>query len=221
MGRHFNGKRWMGTWLLGLLAAGAFAQDRLPALDAASLAQSRDQREARQQLIDRLRAGENAQLDAEAQACSRQFAVSACTREVELRRKAMLTRYKREENALNDMERRQRAQEQQQKTREKLQEKARQDAQTAAEQPRQQFEDKAAEQVRKQEDNAASRKRRPASAPAAVPGGISAEAQARNREAYASKQLEAQKRQEELAKRLREKPSSAKPLPANPPPIQP
>ena len=195
------------------LAALLMAQDAW-AVDAE---QAKAQREQRRMELSQERSKGQADLDAQARACQRQFAVSACVREVELQRKTMTTRLNREEAALNDQDRQQRALEQQQRTQEKLQERSEQDAQRTDGRAQQQASDKRDEQQQKQADHATALQRKAAaSAPRSVPGLSDAE-QARNRQSYADKLEAARKHREELARRQREKSSTPKSLPAEPP----
>lgn len=198
----------------------------LAAASATAVAQTPDeaqaQRDAARQLINQQRDQENARFDAQVHDCGRQFVVSSCVKEVETRRRAMLAKYRGEEGVLNDQDRKQRAEEQKQRTREKLQERARREQDIAAENLPQKLNDKSAEQARKQAENAAE-KARTASQPqksvrtsSKAGSGPSEAEQAQNRAAYDAKLEDARKRKESQAKRLKEKPSDARPLPVQP-----
>ena len=209
-----------------LAATGAAAQGSDPAHGAEDALrnaqeqeqeQARSEREQKRQAIGQERAKANAALDAQALACQGQFAVSACAREVELQRKTMTSRLNREEAVLNDQDRQQRARDQRQSTRDKLRERAAQDAQRSDGRAEQQASDKRDEQGRKQAVQATALQRAPAASTPRLASGLSDAEQARNRQVYADKMEAARKHREELARRQREKPSTARPLPLDPP----
>ena len=191
---------------------------------AGTLAEQRAQRDARRQQIAQARDEENARRNAELEVCSRKFAVSACTRQVETQRRAALNLLRDEEVRLNDLDRQQLALEQRERTLEKMQERARREAELAASASSSSLQgtSKVAEQQRKQAQAAAASPatRSPhVGAAQALPkpaAGPTPAQQAANRRAYEERLEAAHKRQAEAARRRQEAPRDVRPLPSPP-----
>jgi len=180
----------------GLLAgmAPAWALDAQPeAVDARSLLEARKREQA-------------AQFDAQEQACSKVFAVTDCIREVNVRRRGVVAALRKEENALNEVERRQRERERLQS----LQEKARQRAEQApAADP---GAESAAERHRRQQEKQASHA--PQSAPREplppkAKAQIDGQTRQQNAADYAARQQAASERRAARDKKLKEQGNKA------------
>ena len=189
---------------------------QLLAQEGSAPASPQDQAEALQQ-IDTLRAQKMAELDGREAACYARFAVSGCLKSVQSERRAVLARLRRQEAELHEQQLQQQAAEKRLQAQTRLQERAQQDADRLAQNPGAAADEKLQAQKQKQADHQARAAQTPASAAPASPAGPTAAEQAANRASYASKQQEAQKKREEIARRLSEKNGKgAAPLPVAP-----
>jgi colicin import membrane protein len=198
--------------VLGLvLAASAWAQ--------AEPASGKADDSAEFQKIESTRAREMQALDAEELACYQHFAVSGCVQEVRSKRRAMLASLRRQEAALHEREFAARGAEQLARSREKTEEKQRQDARLRIDNAEGGQTHPLKAQQEKQAEHAAKAHRSPASSDGdatATPQatGPTPGEQAANRSSFAHKQADAQKKRQDLAKRLADKGGkSATPLP--------
>jgi hypothetical protein len=170
---------------------------------------------AEYQRIDAERTKAMAGFDAEDAQCYQRFAVSGCLKQVQSKRRAVLGELRRQETDLHEAELAQHAVEQRQRAAQKQLERQQQEAELRAENGTA----RAAEKLREQEEKQASHAAiaaAPAASAAAKPSptGPSASEQAANRDSYVRKQLEAEKKRQELARRQAEKTSKpAAPLP--------
>jgi colicin import membrane protein len=184
---------------------------------AASQAQETSPDAAEFQRIEATRARETAVYDAQEAACARRFAVSGCVKEVQSQRRAMLANLRRQEATLHERQLAEQGAAQRRLSAQKLQERQQQDAQLQADSTGQGAADKLQVQKDKQAEHAAKPAMAGASAaasaslPAAT--GLSAAEQTANRGSYARKQAEAEKKRQDIAKRLADKGPGAAPLP--------
>lgn len=197
------------AWL-GLLWATPLLAQPVP------LRQSGDSTAAFQR-IEAARAQALAGFEADDAQCYQRFAVSGCLKQVQSRRRAALADLRGQEAVLHERERAQQAQEQRLRVAQKAQERQQQQADLLAERGQDRAAEKLREQQEKQADHVARAATSGASA-AAQPaaGGPSASGQTAMRESYARKQLEAEKKRQDVAKRLAEKggkPAAPLPLP--------
>lgn len=195
-------KVWLALGLAAVFAAGVAAQSAAPLDDAGSAAQR-----AR---IQAEREAQNAVYDAQDDACLERFAVTDCQNQVAKRRRAALAGLKRQEIALNDAVRQQRAQEQIQRTQEKRGGRAAEDASTG--QTTQQDRPQARADKEAQKPQAVSSRERQAK----PVQGLDAQVRAEKRKAYADKQEALVKKRQERDKRLQEHGSPKTPLPIPP-----
>ena len=194
---------------LAVMAVGLLAG--VPALVWAQDAQT-EAADARSQLEARKRE-QAAQFDAQEQACSKVFAVTDCIREVNVRRRGVVAALRKEENALNDAERRQRERERLRS----LQEKARQREEQAP--PVDANTESAEDRLRRQQDKLT--QHAPQSAPKvpAVPKAqapIDATTRQQNAVDYAARQKAATDRHTARDKKLKEQGKAAADLPTPP-----
>ena len=166
--------------------------------------------------IQARRERESASFDAQEADCYQHFAVSACVNNVQTKRRAVLAELRREEALLHERESAQRGAEQlrltAQKARDRLQQDVGSSAQSAA--------DTLADRLQTQQDKRQAHASKAAASAAAqgrtVPAasGPSAAEQASNRENYARKQAEAERKRQDIARRLADRKSKpAAPLP--------
>jgi colicin import membrane protein len=205
-------KRVLVVVLLSALSGVAAAQgDALQGLPSVSAERAR---------IEAIRQRELSVFDAREAECYRRFAVNSCLAKVQSERRATLADLKRQEQVLNDAERRQRGAAQLRLNEEKAQEKLQRDldaAQTdnaAAQAERK----KAQDDKRKAHANAAqgaSSAPRTKAAPASPTGSATA------RTEYERKQQEAAQRRLDAEKRQREKAASKASKPLKPLPVPP
>lgn len=169
------------------------------------------------QRIDAQRIRETAIFDAQEVACYKRFAVNDCLKKVHSQRRAMLADLRRQEASLHEGERKQQAAEQLQRSEQKALEKMQKDADMQAQDSLRRTQDKLEEQKNKQADHAARAASGAAAAAAPAPTGPTSAEQAQYRDAYARKQADAEKKRQEIAKRLGEnKTKPASPLPVPP-----
>jgi colicin import membrane protein len=195
------------VWLGLLWASQALAQDPATPMPVDNT--------AAYQRIDVVRAQAMAGFAAEDAQCYQQFAVSGCLKDVQTRRRALLADLRRQEADLHEGEFAQRAAEQRQRASQKALERQQQEADLRADNGADRILEKGLEQQEKQAAHAA-KASAPVSGEAAplVPTGPSAAEQAANRESYARKLQDAEKKRQELARRLAETPAKpAAPLP--------
>lgn len=167
--------------------------------------------------IQATRARETAALDAEEAACYQRFAVSGCVKEVQSRRRAMLANLRRQEATLHERESAQRGAAQRARSQQKAADKKLQDAQLLADHSG----DDAAQKLPVQHEKRAEYATRTPQPSASVTSTAASQAgaptpaeQAANRNSFARKQADAQKKRQEIAKRLADKGGkSAAPLP--------
>jgi hypothetical protein len=168
------------------------------------------------QRIEAARAREEADFTARQAACHQRFAVNDCLKKLQAPHLAVLADLKRQETRLHDRERAQRGAEQLQRSEQKVQE--RNQAAAQAEESAARAQEKLQAQQEKQAAHAA---KLGASAAAAAspsePSGPSSSEQASFRESYAAKQKAAEKKRQEIAKRLKDK-QGGKPVPPLPVP---
>ena len=166
------------------------------------------------QRIEETRSAEMAALAAEETACYQRFAVNDCLKKVQSRRRILEATLKRREALLHDAERQQQAAEQRQRAAQKAQERQQQEAETAA----RKNSAREADLLRAQQEKQAAHASGTASpAPPASPGatGPTPAEQAASRESFFAKQAAAEKKRQEIAKRLADK-KTAKPVPSLP-----
>ena len=145
-----------------------------------------------------------AEFDRQEQACSAKFAVTDCINEVKARRRAVMAEFRKQENALNDIDRRRRAQEELQRLEQRKAEQAER-AKQAAQVPADTEAQRARElQVRRDQHGPQGTPRAATSAPAKS-SVIDAATVQKNEKAYAQRQQEAASRRAERDKRLQEK----------------
>lgn len=171
-----------------------------------------DATEVRAQLEARKR-DRAAEFDAQEQACTQVFAVTDCVREVNVRRRAVAALLRKEENALNEQERRQRERERLQSLEYKAQQRAKQarslDTNIESEEDR----------LRRQQDKQA--QHGPQSAPREVvetsaPPSIDAQTTKRNAASFAERQKAAEERRAARDKKLKEQGKVPADLPTPP-----
>jgi hypothetical protein len=158
--------------------------------------------------IDALRSEANAKYDAADQVCKAQFVVMACENDVRLKRIAALAELRRQEVTLNDIVRKQTAEDQRQRLQKRLDERAGEDAK-AAEAAATSANKVPKEKLGPQASAGATKTSKGSTAPSAA-------AMAENRVAYEQKLLAAKEKKQQRDARLAEKPSAAKPLPVPP-----
>jgi len=167
--------------------------------------------------IDNTRQQKTAELDAEESACLSKFAVTDCQNKVSARRRKLLSDLKRQEAALNALERRQKGLEQLQRSEEKSSDRAvRQlELQTGPDRTSQ------GDKKMAQDDKILNHQLRAHPAGSPQPAGKSTstldpkEVEA-NREAYAEKQKALEKRRKDRDQRLLDKGVGSPPLPVAP-----
>ena len=188
---------------LALWFHAAWAEQAVVAWDEAAVADQRARLNAQ-------REAQTAQFAAEDDACLQRFAVTDCQNDVAKRRRAALAVFKRQETALNDAVRQQRAHEQVKRTQEKLDARAADDASKEVGVPN----DRAQalqEKNRNHPQPAASDARRAKAVPV-----VDAKALVEKRQAYVNKQQELQRKRQERDKRLLEKGPEKSHLPLPP-----
>ncbi len=165
--------------------------------------------------IEEARTTEMAALASEEAACYQRFAVNDCLKKVQSRRRVLDAALKRREALLHDAERRQQATDEAQRLAQKAQEKQQQDAEVAARHDA----TRQAELLQAQQEKQAAHAARAVSAPQAAAShaasGLTPAEQAASRDSYAAKQAAAEKKRQEIARRLADK-KAVKPLPALP-----
>ncbi len=169
------------------------------------------------QRIDAERTRESANLDAQEAACYQRFAVNDCLKKVQSRRIALLADLRRQEARLHERERQILGTEALQRLEQKALERKQRQDDIQAEGGVDGAQDKLQEQLGKQAEHAA--KAASGSAPVAtpLPTGPTAAQQAQARASYERKQADAERKRQELAKRLAEKAAKpVKPLPVPP-----
>jgi TolA-binding protein len=167
--------------------------------------------------IEALRALESANLDALEAACYQRFAVNDCLKKVQSRRIALLADLRRQEARLHDRERQILGAEALQRLEQKALERKQLQDDIQAEGGVEGAQEKLREQQSKQAEHAA--KAASGSAPVAkqAPTGPTAAEQSQARASYERKQADAERKRQELAKRLAEKAAKpVKPLPVPP-----
>lgn len=189
-----------GCLLAGVLAP-AWAQDKqTEATDARSLLEARKRQQA-------------ALFDGQEQACAKVFAVTDCVSQVNERRRAVVAALRKEENALNDVERRQRERERAQN----LQNKARQRTEQVP--PIDANADSAEERLRRQQDKLVNHA--PQSAPKGpaepkVQAPLDAQTRQLNAADYAARHKAASERRAARDKKLKEQGKAPVDLPTPP-----
>lgn len=154
--------------------------------------------------------------DAQEAACYDRFAVNHCLKDVQSRRHATQADLQRQETSLHDSERLQKGAEQLRLLEQKAQERKQKEQQ--AQQAHSEGQAAATLQAPRQAPLPQTAASVPADSRQETPGasGPSLAEQARNRESYAAKQAEAEKKRQEIAKRLQGK--ANKPVPRLPAP---
>ncbi|RFO98477.1 hypothetical protein DIC66_00875 [Rhodoferax lacus] len=170
------------------------------------------------QRIEATRVRETAAMDAEEAACYKRFAVSSCLNGVQSRRRAMLANLRRQEATLHERQFAAQGAEQLRRNQQKARERAQQEADQRAETADGSRADRLQAQRDKQAEHTARKSTSAASAPAlrAPLAGPTPAEQATNRENFARKQAEAQKKREDNARRQAEKggkPAAPLPIP--------
>jgi hypothetical protein len=170
------------------------------------------------QRMEAVRQREEALLTTQEAQCYQRFAVNACLADVQARRRAMLADLKRQETVLHDGERVQKAAEQVKRAQEKAQENRDRQAQEAREFAAKIAEEKLQAQQEKLQTHAAKSAASAAGAPRLLPqnAGPGEAEQAQNRAAYQGKQVEAEKKRQDIAKRQTDR--TARPAPTLPVP---
>lgn len=188
--------------------------------------------------IESTRTRETATLDAQEAACYQRFAVSACVKDVQSRRRAMLAGLRQQEAVLHERQFAAQGAEQLRRTAQKVEERKQQDLELQASRPAQQRDTKLRAQQEKQAEHAQSQaqaekaavpstglagKPLQTSAPAPVAAatapaasGLTPAEQALNRASFARKQADLEKKRQDIAKRLAEmgaKPAAPLPVP--------
>ena len=197
--------------------------------------------------IEATRTRETATLDAQEAACYQRFAVSACVKDVQSRRRAMLAGLRQQEAVLHERQFAAQGAEQLRRTAQKVEERKQQDLELQASRPAQQRDTKLRAQQEKQAEHAQSQAQAekaavpstglagkplqtststspPAPAPVAAAtatapaaSGLTPAEQALNRASFARKQADLEKKRRDIAKRLAEKGTK----PAAPLPVPP
>jgi membrane protein involved in colicin uptake len=201
------------------LAAGLLAMLWLVPLWAQDAAPGPSADRAEMENIQASRVREGAAFDAEEADCYQRFAVSGCLKSVQSRRRAAMAKLRHQEALLHEREAAQRGAEERQRIADKAREKAQQDAERRANGSA----DDNAGKLREQQDKRAAHAAR-AGASATPPSvnkpagsGPDAAKQAANRESYARKLADAEKKRQDVAKRQMEKSGkNAAPLPLPP-----
>jgi colicin import membrane protein len=164
--------------------------------------------------IDAIRHQNTLELDAEDAACFSKFAVTDCQNKIVTRRRKMLAELKRQEGALNAVERRQKGLEQLQKSKNKAAENAQRELDTQAgtdkttEADRQKTLDGKVLSHREQAKAETRKSKQPTSTSALDDATVQ-----KNRAAYQDKMKELEKRREDRDKRMQEHGPSSLPLP--------
>lgn len=189
--------------------------------------------------IEATRTRETATLDAQEAACYQRFAVSACVKDVQSRRRAMLAGLRQQEAVLHERQFAAQGAEQLRRTAQKVEERKQQDLELQASRPAQQRDTKLRAQQEKQAEHAQSQAQaekaavpstglagKPlqtstsapvAAATAPAASGLTPAEQALNRASFARKQADLEKKRRDIAKRLAEKGTKpAAPLPVPP-----
>ena len=188
----------------------------LVALTLVACAVSAEDRDQQRQRIDVVRKEKLAELAAQDAACVSRFATTDCQNLVSVRRREMLANLKRQEARLNEVDRRQRGEEQLQNTQDKASDREQRQSEMSALQP-----DSLGERQRAQNEKVLNHKSQAKSVlPSAVvnktASGLDAASIESNRAAFAEKQRAAERRRLDREKRLLEKNSDSPPLPRNP-----
>lgn len=166
--------------------------------------------------IEAVRQEKTAAFDAQERSCLVRFAVTDCKNRIGVLRRQMLADLKRQEAALNDADRMQRAAEQEQRTREKqsgIDERRMESTERAQEQD----ERKAALQEKQRSHQQQAKPADTAVKPDKAPSGLDAASIEKNRQAHAEKLRAAEQRRIERDQRLSEKGNGGVALPINPP----
>lgn len=199
---------------LGVLAAWLLVCPAWSQQDASSVLGNQESERAR---IDNTRQQKTAELDAEESACLSKFAVTDCQNKVGVRRRKLLSDLKRQEAAFNALERRQKGQEQLQRSEEKAADRAARqlELQTGPDRTSQNDKKKA------QDDKILNHQLRAHPAGSPQPAGKSTSTPdpkqvEANREAYAEKQKALEKRRKDRDQRLLDKGVGSPPLPVAP-----
>ncbi len=202
--------RRLGTALLALCGAlQCFAQT--PAVPPEQVPSDAYQR------IEAERVRETAAFDAQEAACYQRFAVNDCLKKVQSRRRALLADLKRQETRLHEREHVQQGTEALQRIEQKALDSQQKKAAILADDSAVRAQDKLQEQHDKQAEHAAKAASGSAGIAAPLSNGPSAADQAQSRESFARKQADAEKKRQELAKRLAGKAGqAAQPLPVPP-----
>lgn len=192
---------------IGLAVLGALAGYAVGQIAGDTGAQRQAIATQRQQLLQKL--------ESQDRACEDRFFVTDCRAQVETQRRKALAEFKRQELALDDAQRAQRAVEQQQNLVDKQLERQERDNRmvdpdnTPAVRLQRQAEKQAAHIQQAQSQQ------RPTTQPK-TPSGPDAAARQRSKQAYEDKQKALEQRRVERDQRLREHPSTAAPLPSQP-----
>lgn len=199
--------------VLGLLGASVLSS---PAWSQPEVFQGVEQVASERLRIEAQRQKATAELNAQEQACQSRFMVTSCEQDVRRRRIAILADLKRQDAALNDVERRQRGEEQVQRGGEKQAERALNDADLARSPAPSQAERKMNQDAKKLEHqktgaaaNGAPKDGRLPSTP--IPPDVQT-----NRAAHLQRLEDARLRRVERDKRLLDRPAGVAPLPAPP-----
>jgi hypothetical protein len=165
--------------------------------------------------LDAVSVEQMARFDREELACTQTFAVTDCIKAVKTRRRAVQAQLRKDENALNEAQRRERGLEQLQRIKEKTQQHLERDATQATQSGPSQ-----AERLRLQQEKIANHARQASSLEPAgepkMPKTLPATDVQRNTAAYAARQQAASKRRAQREKKLKDQGTLPSDLPVTP-----
>jgi hypothetical protein len=167
---------------------------------------------AEHQRIETIRSQKTLEFDAQEQACWSKFAVTGCRKEVGARRRQMLADLKRQEVEINAAQRKQKAAQQLQSNADKLESHAQHAAELLADDERKSQEDRQKELDEKALNHKQQAHPGEPKAPKTT-STLDAQTVEKNRQAYADKLKELEKRRQERDKKVREHSSDSTPLP--------
>jgi hypothetical protein len=185
----------------------------LALLVCAASAEDRDQQLQR---IDVVRKEKLAELAAQDAACLSRFATTDCLNLVGVRRREMLADLKRQEARLNEVDRRQRGEDQLRSTQEKASDRSQRQSEVSALQPEAPGERQRAQNEKVLNHKSQAKSVVPSVAVNKTASGLDTASIESNRAAFTEKQRAAEQRRQDREKRLREKNTGSPPLPRNP-----
>ncbi len=196
---------------LGLAAAVAWGQGNADADPGANPAP--DPFALEHQRIDALRDQKTKAFDEQEKACASKFAVTDCENAIKAQRREMLADFRRQEVTINDAQRKQKAAQRTQATADKAADSALHQADVQAQAER----GKTQEERQKDQDEKVLNHKNQAHAPVVkapkTGSGPDAKTAEKNRQAYAEKLKDLEKRRQERDKNVREHGTSGPPLP--------